>query len=350
MQFLQQRVAKARSDGQNIQILVTTHSPNLASVINLNNLVLLTGGKAFPLGEDRTQLSRSDYGFLSRFLDVTKANLFFARGLVIVEGDAENILLPALARLLGRDFSVNGVSVVNVGGVGLRRFSRIYQRSAPDVDGVIPVKVACVTDLDVMPDCAPEIVGRVEAGVAWPEKNKRRWRAACDFTPAELGQKRDEIIAKASGQNVETFVAGDWTLEYDLAHAGLACEVFVASQLARNDDRIASGKTSIFRVARKARSEFLVLLEAHPAHEVLASHIYEPFINDSNLSKATAAQYLATILTSRCKRGLLTAESLRASLPQYVIGAIEHVTMPPSDGKTLPVGNEEINQAEGAAA
>jgi putative ATP-dependent endonuclease of OLD family len=63
---------------------VTTHSPNLASVINLNNLVPLSGGKAFLLGEGKTQLSRSDYGFLSRFLDVSKANMFFARGLVIV--------------------------------------------------------------------------------------------------------------------------------------------------------------------------------------------------------------------------------------------------------------------------
>lgn len=289
MQFLQQRVLKARGDGQNIQILVTTHSPNLASAINLNNLVLLSGGKAFPLGEGKTKLLRSDYGFLRRFLDVTKANMFFARGLVIVEGDAENILLPALASLLGRDFSFNGVSVVNVGGVGLRRFSRIYQRSTPEIDGIIPVKVACITDLDIMPDCAPEIVGRAEPGVAWPHRNNRRWRAKCDFTATELDAKREEIVAKATGQNVETFVAGEWTLEYDLAHAGLACEVFVAAHLAKNDDRIAGGKTTVFCVARKARKEFLVLEKANPDNDVLASHIYKPFINDSSLSKATAA-------------------------------------------------------------
>lgn len=350
MQFLQQRVAKARSDGQNIQIIVTTHSPNLASAINLNNLVLLSGGKAFPLGEGKTQLFRSDYGFLSRFLDVTKANMFFARGLVIVEGDAENILLPVLASLLGRDFSMNGVSVVNVGGVGLRRFSRIYQRSAPDKDGVIPVKVACITDLDIMPDCAPEIVGRVDAGAAWPEKNKRRWRAKGDFTTPELDQKRDEIIAKASGQNVETFVAGEWTLEYDLAHAGLAREVFIASRLAKNDDRIASGKTSIFRVARKALRDFLILQTAYSAKEVLASHIYEPFVNDSSVSKATAAQYLATILSSRCKRNHLTAEGLRVKLPSYIIGAIEHVTASKADDETPTEGNEETGGTGEVAA
>ncbi len=42
---------------------------------------------------------------------------------MIVEGDGENILLPVLARLIGWDFMEHGVSVVNVGGIGLRRFS-----------------------------------------------------------------------------------------------------------------------------------------------------------------------------------------------------------------------------------
>ena len=42
-------------------------------------------------------LEDNDYRFLERFLDVTKANLFFAHGVIIVEGDAEALLLPVLA-------------------------------------------------------------------------------------------------------------------------------------------------------------------------------------------------------------------------------------------------------------
>ena len=49
MQFLQQKAKEARADSQKIQIIVTTHSPNLASAIELDNLVLLSSGKAFPL-------------------------------------------------------------------------------------------------------------------------------------------------------------------------------------------------------------------------------------------------------------------------------------------------------------
>lgn len=40
---------------------------------------------------------------------------FFARGLIMVEGDAENLLIPAIAQLIGRNLYKYGISVVNVG-------------------------------------------------------------------------------------------------------------------------------------------------------------------------------------------------------------------------------------------
>jgi putative ATP-dependent endonuclease of OLD family len=125
----QLRVMKSLQDQakeEGIQIIITTHSPNLASAIKLVSIVVIRNGRAFPMAEGETDLESSDYRFLERFLDVTKANLFSARGVLIVEGDAENILLPTLANLLGRDFTEHGVSIVNVGGVGLRRFARIF--------------------------------------------------------------------------------------------------------------------------------------------------------------------------------------------------------------------------------
>ncbi|WP_264801948.1 ATP-binding protein [Acetobacter nitrogenifigens] len=42
------------------------------------------------MGPEHTLLAPDDYAFLERFLDATEANLFFARGVIIVEGDAEN--------------------------------------------------------------------------------------------------------------------------------------------------------------------------------------------------------------------------------------------------------------------
>lgn len=321
MQFLQNAAA-----AQSIQILVTTHSPNLASAIDVERLVLLDQRRAFPLHADATSLSRSDYRFLQRFLDVTKANLFFARGVIIVEGDAENILLPALARLLGMDLTSHGVSIVNVGGIGLRRFSRIFQRSDSAKDGEIRIPVACVTDLDVMPDCAVEIFSEVKEGEPWPEKSDRKWRAIADFSGDELRDHRSEIEAKASGQCVKTFVANQWTLEYDLAHSALGREVWIAIKLAKADDRINDGRTTAKKVVEDAVRQWVDLQEDKPSREELASKVYAALQTDSHVSKTTTAQYLSCLLEGRQKNGRLTAEKVRETLPKYLVAAIEYAT------------------------
>ena len=325
MKFLQEQAKEKRDDGQQIQVIVTTHSPNLGSAIELNNLILFEGGRGFPLRAGCTELSASDYRFLQRFLDVTKANLFFARGVAIVEGDGENILLPALARLIGRDFSEYGVSVVNVGGTGLRRFARIFQRKFPECDGTVRVPVACITDLDVMPDCAPVIVGRIGEDKGLPDKANRRWRVRADFTEEELRTHRCAIQAKANGQNVMTFVSDEWTLEYDLAHAGLAKDVWVAAHLAKSDDDLNECNKNAEDVVAEAEDQFAALWKELTTEE-LASSVYALFTKGKVASKAIAAQYLVERLEHRVSVGEIGGDELRAALPNYLVSAIEHVT------------------------
>lgn len=338
MEFLKEKVDTPRDDGQNIQIVMTSHSPQLASAFALNTVVLVHRGCAFSMAPDHTNLDQSDYGFLQRFLDVTKANLFFARGVLIVEGDAENILLPTLATLLGRGLTASGVSIVNVGGVGLRRFARIFQRRHPD-KGTINTPVACLTDFDVMPDCAPAIVGKVGPSDPLPEKTKRRWRVQSDYTSAELADRRRELSDRASGQRVKTFVSDHWTLEYDLAVTGLAREVWIAAQLAAHDDAICAGRNSCIAVAKDAALAYRELARHNTSPEVLATHVYA-VLEAGRASKATAAQYLASLLQAKHSRGLIDAVSLRSKLPSYLIEAIDYVTGAAQEHEERPDGSQ----------
>ncbi len=346
-----------QADDKGIQIIVTTHSPNLASVIRLNKIVIIHKARAFSLADGETQLQSTDYRFLERFLDVTKANLFFARGVMIVEGDAENILLPTVAKILGRDFTEHGVSIVNVGGTGLRRYARIFLRKNGEKDGQLDVPVSCLTDMDVMPDCAPVIIGKMEEDDSWPEKNnKRQWRAKKDIgDESALTAYREEKRAKASGQRVETFVSDEWTLEYDLAlgpkdpkggfSGAFAEDVFVTACLADKDDNINVQKTTADEVETDALSEFSALKKKSKktndctAEEVLASHVYAKFAKNKRVSKPIAAQYLAERLLRKHQEGALTSEQLQASLPKYLVAAIDFVT-----------GNDEkeVSPGEGA--
>lgn len=336
MEFLRQ-AAEGKIEGANrsVQVLLSTHSPNLASKIPLANLVLLQGRRAFPLANDQTLLETGDYRFLERFLDVTKANLFFAHGVLIAEGDAEAILLPALAKLIGNDLTEHGVSIVNVGGKGLRRFSRIFQRKGQDTP-TINVPVACLADMDVMPDCAPQILGLVEndEDEKW-QSSKRRWKAVRDFgdDPEQrkkaLAALRDRL-KENDGQSVQTYVADHWTLEYDLARCGLAEQVYVAACLAKNDDPLNEEKKKHEDVMTEAKAEFATLKsESGDDEAVLCSHIYRLF-HAGNASKAIAAQYLSELLPKFCEKEGIDSSGFRELLPAYLVDAIDHVTAMPS--------------------
>ena len=336
------KTLQEEAEEKGIQIIVTTHSPNLASAVDLENIVLIHGNRAFSMAKQETKLEESDYRFLQRFLDVTKANLFFARGVMIVEGDAENILLPTLAKLMGRDFTENGVSIVNVGGVGLRRYARIFQRMNGKKDGQLRIPVACLTDLDIMPDCAPIIIKKIKEKDDWPPRSPRKWRAKCDFGAGNpIDAYRENKRSKANDQFVRTFISDEWTLEYNLAlgpqkedgtfPGGLANYVFVAAHLASKDEEIHTDKKKKDERKNEAMEFFSALSKtAEPKNgcdvqEVMASEVYAMFARDK-ISKAVAAQYLSELLLRDYKEKAFTSEQLKDMLPVYLVEAIEYVT------------------------
>lgn len=336
MEFLE-KAAEPDEDLRPVQVILTTHSPNLSSKIPIQNLVMMHRGKAFSLAEDQTCLGADDYRFLSRFLDVTKAGLFFAKGLLVVEGDAEAILLPALARRLGKDLTKHGVSVINVGGVGLRRYSKIMQRRDTS-NGEIEIPTACITDMDVMPDCAAEIHGLVTGPTdpKWDKKADRRWRAIRDFgaTLAEQEIALDEHRKKrtaSDGQCVRTFVADQWTLEYDLAFAGLAREVHAAAYLAIHEEKIDLKKATKASLLTAADSLFEKIESAHSSNEAKCSAVYKLF---DRASKSIAAQHLVDLIDERFSAKTLDVIGLRGLLPTYVLHAIEYATR----GSAIPAG------------
>src|SRR5205814_1971016 len=87
-------------------------------------------------------LEKKALDHLRRFLDVTKASLLFARGVILVEGIAEQLLLPQLATRCGVSLSDAGVSIVNVGGVSFAPFAALFSSEH------LPYRCAIVSDGD----------------------------------------------------------------------------------------------------------------------------------------------------------------------------------------------------------
>jgi putative ATP-dependent endonuclease of the OLD family len=305
MQVLEDRTAPqpAAEQDRQVQVLLTTHSPQLAANADLESVIMTIGHRVYSLAKGQTKLSEDDYAFLRRFLNATKANLFFARGVIIVEGDAENILLPALARKIGRPFSKHGVSIVNVGHRGLFRYGRILQRAD---NTVMPIPVSLLPDRDIPPDAAKLLVGDRRTEGEWGRAEKDAHVAA---------------LKKDAGESVESFPSPQWTLEFDLARQP-ACAAWVHEAV-----QVAKGRAGLSReqIADAARAEVTAWQEdATLTPDDIAVHIYEPLYK-RRVSKAQVAEQLAKIIDE-----LPADPEFADKLPAYLVSAIAHVTSAPA--------------------
>ena len=299
-----------------VQVIMTTHSPSLVSTARIEDMTLVHKAQTFPLAAGKTKLKRTDYSFLRRFIDATKANLFFARGVMMVEGPAEAILVPAIAEMCGRSFSKHGVSMVNVGHIGLYHYARILQREGTGPD--IPVPVVCLTDRDIVPDVANTYVSK-------PAKGKR---FDSDYSALEMAQVVQNKKDRAEGGNTIVCVSDRWTLEYDLALYGCAKLMHLAISLAvkanSRDERLEE-QDEISTLA-EAEASWTKLEGAGHTAEALAAIIYRP-LKVKEASKAIAAQYAAHLAyTGAYGNG----EDLFKKLPPYLQAALSHLTIAPA--------------------
>jgi putative ATP-dependent endonuclease of the OLD family len=153
------------------QVIVTSHSPNFASSAQVERLAVLSrpSGSVAPVSRQPSKfgLDGEQLAYLRRFLDVTKASLFFARGVILVEGVAEQLLVPEFARRLGTPLAPAGVSVINVGGVAFPPFTDLFG------PGKLPYRLAVVSDADPE-ESDEELDEAVEALSARSTKLKER--------------------------------------------------------------------------------------------------------------------------------------------------------------------------------
>lgn len=134
------------------QAFITTHSPNITAAVALESINVISKENGIPIccypskvfsphvAEDITSKN-----FIKRFLDVTKANIFFARKIIFIEGIAEELLLATFAKKIGLNLVDNNIAVVNVNGRYFQHFLKLFD---PNREGYLPCKVACVTDRD----------------------------------------------------------------------------------------------------------------------------------------------------------------------------------------------------------
>ncbi|RTY97108.1 DUF2813 domain-containing protein [Flavobacterium sp. RSP49] len=231
----QMKIIEALQNETEAQFILSTHSPNLASKVKLHNLILCKDNNVFPLGEDAneenkdknndkyTKLSKEDYKFLERFLDVTKANLFFAKGIILVEGWSEEILLPILAKRLGYDLTEKEVSIINVGSTAYLRFAKIFLRN----DGKeLKIPVSVISDID-LPEFKREMEIDENGKPILKGKNKvYKLNRVSQNDDVKSGIRKRKEGEFDKSKSVLHFVSDLWTFEYCLLKSNYLSDEF----------------------------------------------------------------------------------------------------------------------------
>lgn len=309
------------------QFILTTHSTVLGSTIPLENLIIVKDTYAFPMGDQFTKLKKSSYKFLERFLEATRANLFFAKGVILVEGDAENLLIPTIAEIIGLPLHRYGVSIVNVGSTAYKRYADIFRRKDGPAFGV---PVAIVSDLDI-----PALEYYHAKGKDIDENRN---------TPEKLEQVRKDKVQKIENEindgDVKIFLAKQWTLEYEIASSKLYKYLWQAILIAKKEENQNFDYNSLLgQMANEVEKEMLncngksCCPYGRVMHDKELTYRIFSLLNDKTASKAITAQYLADILWRQYEKekDIDSTETVKYILNndpylKYIIDAIKHVT------------------------
>lgn len=115
-----------RQDGAKLTTIVTTHSPHIVSVASPKDLVVLRqrqgGSHAFSAGG--ASLTPKQWDDLGRYLDATRSELVFAQRVLLVEGYAEQVLIPRLAGFEIDDLALSACAIHGTHFLTYARFLR----------------------------------------------------------------------------------------------------------------------------------------------------------------------------------------------------------------------------------
>ena len=102
------------------QVIYSTRSPALLDAAHHDEIVRLdlTASGAVVRRTDPDVLSDAQRVRLAAEFDHERSEMFFARAVILVEGQTERLALPAIFRAMGYDVDALGISITEVGGKG----------------------------------------------------------------------------------------------------------------------------------------------------------------------------------------------------------------------------------------
>ncbi|MCH8570248.1 AAA family ATPase [Nesterenkonia sp. AY15] len=262
------------------QIIYSTHSTHISEVSEIERVNILSKeGSGWFAYQPATGLDPQQVEGAERFLDAIRSNLLFARSVLLVEGDAEEILIPSLVKTVyGVSLDEIGVSVINVRSTGFKNLANLFHCDR------IRKQCAIVTDSD-------EAFFNVEEDPEDDQADQAKKSKARASQDSGRGRVADLDAYTAENDFVSSFYA-EHTFEVDLAFADAANRELLVNLVDRvytrpssrtwhkaalNSGRTAkSGYTTLKMADKAGKGWFALLLSGYlTADMVVPSYIID---------------------------------------------------------------------------
>lgn len=207
-----------------IQVIVSTHSPNLSSTVSTADIVAISRQPLLEASQWCTharqlsdaKLKPAQQRKIDRYLNVTRSSLVFARQVILVEGIADGLMVPMLANqyvLKGNAESLRqfqATSVIAVEGVDFEPYlSLLIGGKFPLVD-----KVVVLTDGDIKGSTTPGQDRKTAYETKFADSVRQGILHVCvgDYTlEADLfGQSANEPLMKSAYLDLHPNSADKW--------------------------------------------------------------------------------------------------------------------------------------------
>lgn len=206
----------------NLQIIVTTHSSVIAASVDIDSLVYVTRDNEGILSTRIADFGLEDNikNYLNRWLDITKSTMLFSKGIILVEGICEAMILPALASTVLNEYNKThksylptsleeaGVSVININGINFKYFYPLFSDLSDSNIKRLPIRCSGITDKDPKPKVIKEKGGKNRYIEVYP-------LIGDDIESGNEAAKMTSAINKTTYGRL--FVSPLKTFEYDLA-------------------------------------------------------------------------------------------------------------------------------------
>ncbi|MGG7177193.1 ATP-dependent nuclease [Clostridium paraputrificum] len=126
----QRLVYKDAIRNSNSSVLLTTHSTHITSIAPISSIVHLHEKKDIGTVVHATAdmfIKEDEFLDVERYLDVKRGEIYLGKAVILVEGIAEEYIIPKFAELLGKPLDEKGIIVCNINSTNFKPYVKILR-------------------------------------------------------------------------------------------------------------------------------------------------------------------------------------------------------------------------------